>query len=364
MHHGKLCDRELYRDDNKCLCHSEREDKDAEDFQSELDEIFADESAEYFDLTRFVFPERGWRLPKEIKKDVHFGAVKFLGAAYIGGTHFSGRAYFIGTEFLGQAHFEMVSFVGEARFRWAQFFGKTTFSQTEFMQKADFKWLDFKGDGAIGFANMSLDNCLFIGTDCSRLKFVNVTWPIRRTLWGRKFFFRRAVADELNPEQKDWEGVADLYADLERHYLDRSRHQEANAFYIGQQDVLRKVNRSFRYWLANRLYRLFSVYGVSYVRPLLWLAAMLLLFPLVFIRTGINFGRVSGYYYGRSLSWDMYWDAVALNLSFVTFGRGEIADYLTEPWQRAIVSLETLFALVLVTFLVLALRRLFRRRTV
>jgi hypothetical protein len=275
-------------------------------------------------------------------------------------------------QFYGVAGFAFSQFSSEALFILAQFSGKTTFPLTEFMQKAYFQRLDFKGDGAIGFANMSLDNCFFLGTDCSRLNFVNVTWPTRRTLFGRKFCFRRAVADELEPDQDDWEGVADLYDGLEKHYLNRSRHQEANAFYIGQQDVLRKINRSFRYLLASRLYRMFSVYGVSYVRPLLWLAAMLLLFPIVFLCTGIK--NVIGptplnydltFLAGKPFFlWDGYWDTVALNLSFVTFGRAEITTHLIEPWQRMVVSLETLVALILVTFLVLALRRLFRRRAV
>jgi uncharacterized protein YjbI with pentapeptide repeats len=187
---GKLCGRPLY-DGEKCICHSEKENKEVRLFQQELDKIFGDDAGEYYDLTRFVFPQNGYILPRKYKKDTYFDysefsreadfgqavfshkvffrevrfskKAKFLSAMFAGATDFgnaifSEEAYFLGATFSEKARFHSAAFFGKADFRRSTFldaaetdFGSATFSgdaeffETTFSNKADFSKVAFQG---------------------------------------------------------------------------------------------------------------------------------------------------------------------------------------------------------------------------
>lgn len=261
MHNGKPCGRPLYHRD-KCICHSEMEAKNIQLFQKELDKIFADEKAEFYDLTRFIFPVHGltlptpeaYALPIEYGKDTYFDHAQFLGNADFFGVKFSGNAHFCRTEFLGSAIFYVTKFLGDTDFTGAQFRGLADFSVSRFAGKADFRdadfskegrfrstlfkrWVDFSGcvsregcrlffnreelddnemflGGAafcyfamfetrkIAFRKVSLEKCLFLETHVGEAQFIDVKWPLKG-----KCFKRKAVYDEVSPGVKwlDWE---------------------------------------------------------------------------------------------------------------------------------------------------------------
>jgi uncharacterized protein YjbI with pentapeptide repeats len=123
---GTPCGRELY-DGEKCICHSEKKDKDVKLFQAELDESFTNAATKHFDLIRFVFPMSGWHLPKEIEKDLYLQEARFLGEANFANAQFSGEAHFIRAQFSSWAHFWRAQFSGEAKFFGAQFAGEADF---------------------------------------------------------------------------------------------------------------------------------------------------------------------------------------------------------------------------------------------
>jgi len=132
MRFGKRCARALY-DGEKCICHSEKENKDVELLQKELDKIFADDEAEINDLTRFILPKQGCKLPREYKRDT----------------------YFTWTRFLGKVDFREVKFSGEADFTWANFSEEADFIEGQFLKVVDFNLSNFTGEVRFGGCRFS-----------------------------------------------------------------------------------------------------------------------------------------------------------------------------------------------------------------
>jgi len=180
MHDGKPCGRPVYDREN-CVCHSKMQNKDIELFQKELDKIFADKEAEYYDLTQFYFPKEGNKLPSVYDKYVYFtgalfgGGLKlsdlreelysekldewlhteseqsytysvvFLAQADFSSTRFEGEAIFTDLLFKGTANFNSAVFVGNAGFRLAQFQDNAIFESTIFQGDVYFYHTIFSG---------------------------------------------------------------------------------------------------------------------------------------------------------------------------------------------------------------------------
>jgi len=166
MQAGKLCGRPVYVGD-RCICHCEKEQIDVNLFRIELDKLLADEEAEYYDLTRFVIPLRGYELPRGFDRDVYFEAAtfnggadfcdvkfhgvakfseaEFLGLAGFRGAKFRGVADFFKAKFSGEAEFDKAQFIGEAKFGGAAFSYQASFVKTEFSAKTSFVRARFRG---------------------------------------------------------------------------------------------------------------------------------------------------------------------------------------------------------------------------
>lgn len=419
MHGGKPCGRRPYYGD-KCRCHSEKEDKNVEPFQQELDKIFADEKAEYYDLTGFYFPKTGYKLPREYAKDVYFSAAgfsgtvdfvlaAFLGAAVFNRATFSGVAHFIGAEFSGAANFSEAVFSGEADFIEAEFSGAADFSLAKFSGAANF---DAEGNKdrmfldeanlttcslllpeKIKFRKVSLANCRFLETDMSQVQFIDVTWA-KKPKFVKWLPRRKAVHDEVSisdnwfkwlrckikrekePPKPEYNLIAQLYRHLQANYINNYRYTEASDFYVGEQEMMRKAKGSgwmvWRRWVCtNFVYKWISYYGESFILPLAWLAVTLFGSALYLLLDGINPSSSPS---GAEINYDLcaegeffllnsaYWQVFVRNLSFVTFNRADVSRSLPEWYQLGIVTLENIVVVVLVTFFVLALRRRYKRK--
>jgi len=383
MHDGKPCGRPATYGD-KCVCHTDRENKDTRVFQRELDKIFGDEKAECYDLSHFIFPKRGYKLPEEYKKDVYFRLAKFSRRVDFSGATFSEAAIFNGADFSGGAKFRWVTFSGEAEFLGVTFSGKADFGGARFFKYVNFFHCRVQNDSSmifdggvlptkekgqvftggagfiacffaepkkISFRKLSLEKCKLLETDVTGLQFVNVKWARKPKFF--KWFHREAVYDELS-EKPEYNLIAQLYRRLQANYVNNYRYSEAGDFYIGEQEMMRKAKGSGwmiwrRVFCTNFLYKYISYYGQSFLLPLFWMLAVLFLFPLYLIYDGIIK--------------DGYGNAFWKNLSFVTLNRADIGKYVTEPYQQGIVTLEGLLLVVLVTFFILALRRKYKRKT-
>ena len=315
--------------------------------------------------------------------------------------HFHSDATFQKTIFDGEVQFRNVRFMGTSSFTEACFKGATEFRQVFFVDlmmahgakisgylmfrgatfgyEAYFTSLRLAESAKVVFHTTSLDRCRFLGSKVEHMEFTDVAWPSRRKLLGRDWFYRKAVYDELNPQGgQSWEQVADIYRGLQEYYHQRNRYQEAGGFYIAEHDINRKVNRKLPYRVSTRLYRMASIYGESYLRSLLWLAFILVLSPAVFLWGGIDLsphidpsvGPVDIVSYQLSL-WpqdcflltDDFKEAFNANISFITLNRSELTGRLPHTGQRALAGLEMVLVVILVSFVVLALRRWFKRKS-
>ncbi len=170
MHDGSLCGRETYDDQGRCICHSEKPDKNAMAFEREIEAMLA---RKHYDFTGFVFPDglgfsrhtfEGpvWLDRAMFQGSVSFEAATFQGSASFEEATFHGGASSEGATFGGEAFldemlyhraatFEGATFQAAATFWLATFSGNAIFWRTTFQGGADFGGTTFQG--AAGFSS-------------------------------------------------------------------------------------------------------------------------------------------------------------------------------------------------------------------
>ncbi|MFH1686507.1 MAG: pentapeptide repeat-containing protein [bacterium] len=360
------------------------------------------------DFTHFVFPS-DFDAEDDLSQGTDgFSVERFSGKAIFAWATFGGNAHFVNTIFENDADFRWATFAGETSFMAASFRGEARFEFCKltakghvsfewvhgmppvFAGEADFRRVVLKESCTLTFNKVSLDKCRFLGTDLTRVEFVDVTWPRREVAsrWARRFpgflpdWLRRWVlltGDTVYDEfvSIDYELIAESCRQIQANLIDNYRYRQAGCFHIGEQEMMRKAKGKVRQYLCPAiLYRLVSVYGESYLRPLMWLGLTLFIAPALLLLEGIvlrlpaagdppvevNYdlvGWVGGFF---PWFWD-YADAFFINLSLVTWNRAAITTHLTEWYQRGLVTIESILLVVLVTFFVLALKRQFKRKS-
>ena len=125
-----------------------------------------------------------------------------------------------------------------------------------------------------------------LNTEWDTVEFLGCDWP---TIGNRK-----AVYDEIADKKKEnLQSIEQLYNRLQTNFEKARRYSEAGDFYIGAQEmrrfqISRNSNKVWRWFRQNvlsimALYRLVSLYGERYVRPLCWLAFFLTVFPIFYL---------------------------------------------------------------------------------
>jgi len=137
----EICGRNAY-EQNRCIFHLERKDKDPELFQEKLNEIFEEKSLERYDFTDFVFPD-GAEFPDEIKKDVSFLNAVFQGVVFFPAA-FKAQSDFTGTIFRGATDFSSIIFENVTIFDEAEFYDWVDFSGSIFRGIVRFDHATFK----------------------------------------------------------------------------------------------------------------------------------------------------------------------------------------------------------------------------
>ena len=370
---GKPCGHELY-DDERCIFHSDKKDKDLGLFQKRLDEIFKEENLNAYDFTRFIFA-KGAVLPKKFNKRVileeavfkdkaDFDDATFEGRANFGECWFEGEARFSGATFKDLANFCMATFQDATHLDGATFEGKVNFSyavfndlanlsgatfksgayfvnpafvkrvlftgstfeealvmNTEaffnkdkkdednkkdkkknkdkkkkkdkkknedegaFCDVADFTSIKFSTPEKVEFHKVDLSRCRFLNTDVSNVQLTDVVWSHKKGK-GRNSAFDEIATKFL--KDKNYALIAQLCRRLRANYEKNLRYSEAGDFYIGEMEVTRKAEKNIFKSFPLVFYKAISNYGESYYRPLGWIAAILLIFPLLFMFAGIE----------------------------------------------------------------------------
>ncbi|MCK4404694.1 MAG: pentapeptide repeat-containing protein [candidate division Zixibacteria bacterium] len=478
MHDGKPCGRDLH-DEEYCIFHSKKDDKDVTLFQRGLNEILSVVSVKAHDLTRFIFPE-GVVFPKKFSKPVAFkkaifrgeahfnnslfekeadfvgtifkdranfwgvaftdGAdfyrALFEGDAYLGGAAFTGKANFRETVFKGEANFRDAFFRGETHFGGAAFKGELYFWNARFKGEAGFRGAVFKGgtyflyaafkgeadfrDAAfkdkayftdatfedtllinaeihdkkgfhqeidfrsvkfskpekVIFQKVDLSKFRFLETDLRGVHFTDVDWNKEKGK-GRNMVFDEVFHDPRT-KKPDYTLIAQLYRRLRANYEENLRYSEAGDFYIGEMEMTRKAQTSIFKKLPLLFYKTLSNYGESYYRPLGWIAAILLVFPLLFMFAGIQpvnldrgnpTGDVVNYRLDFSIiesfapTWEKlndYYTCFLYTMSVFSFIRDK--KYTTiDNWGHTLFVVESILSPVTLAFFLLALRRRFKR---
>ncbi len=417
-----------------CILHDDNPDKDSAAFEDALRKHIAErQSGGQLSLVGIVFPKVLYRPASGFPDGVSFTDAKFHCDVDLYGCQFGGQVSFEGAEFLGKLDLSFVEFEHTVSFQEARFgsnvdlyqtvfrngvsfeqstieagfrvrasrFDNVSFtifhcpnfkrvrlldgarvifdgdagSEPTFLGVAEFKGVEIDPAARFTFRKISLERCLFSETDVSRIAFVETKWPVRKR--GRSE--RKAVGDEtlIRPGWlKEYCQVAYLYQKLQVNYLQNYRYHDAADFYVGEQLMSRKAKINPLARVPSHIYEWLADFGVSYVRPFLWLLLTLAVMPMVLlydktdaIGPDLNSASLFGTYDWSWSPGDLlffkgdYWDAFWANICYASFNRGDIYVHLSEPYQQGILTLETIWLIVLVTFFVLALRRAFRRKS-
>ena len=261
----------------------------------------------------------------EFGKGAYFSEVKFSSEVYFSDTEFSDEVDFIRAEFIekvdfyqaqfrNRAHFSEAKFNGKADFSWAEFGKGAYFSQAQFNNETKFYMSTFMGEvrfistifnnGSfinfehskfnkpkdVRFYNINLSCVSFLYVDISEVEFLNEKWETKNG--------RFIVVDEsksIENKSITYDAVAQLYRRLRRNYENNYRFAEAGGFFIGEMEMRRldvtarfknKYIRKIELWLKRNfsligIYKHLSLYGESYIRPVVWGLIVIILYPLV-----------------------------------------------------------------------------------
>ncbi|MCJ7498312.1 MAG: hypothetical protein MUO78_09320 [candidate division Zixibacteria bacterium] len=191
----------------------------------------------------------------------------------------------------------------------------------------------------------------FLETDLRKVEFVDVDWYKKK---GRNKIF-----DEIMAVPYDYPLVSQVYRRLRANYEENLNYAEAGDFHIGEMEMRRKGEKNIFNKGIIWLYKLISNYGESYRRPLVWIALLLLVFPLLYMLVGI----VPPTQINGSQSFEKlkdYWSSFTYSLSVFSLVR-ERPYHTINNLGHILTILESIFSPVLIAFFLLALRRRFKR---
>jgi hypothetical protein len=221
----------------------------------------------------------------------------FLASPDFSGATFAEDARFDGASFSNDAIFDNVTFRRNADFTDATFSADARFSYATFTDKVLFRSIRFSGSRFIlrgcSLANMELppddlaalaSRIRFAGArDVDRLMLSGVQWPERG---NRPYMVDEAdLNDEtLTPnERPSTEDVERVYRSMRKNLEDQSDRVGSHGWYFSEMEVGRlHARRTSLKWLSRSFYKATSNYGLSAVRPTIWLAVTVAIALLLF----------------------------------------------------------------------------------
>jgi uncharacterized protein YjbI with pentapeptide repeats len=357
----------------------------------------------YFSLAKFTWA-------------AYFNLAEFTLVADFRGAEFTQGAYFGGATFTQDAEFSGSTFEGQADFRRSRFAGSASFEITKFSQDSSgqgsepgpiFTNSKFAKPEEVTFYHVDLGQALFHKCDASKMNFSDVTWRKRPN--GKRMVFDEAVRfdpddpidgtaalapGEGDPNPRNYRLIAELYQQLKKNYDDRRDYWTAGDFHYGEMEMKRLYSprqTTILRWLHRNLglvawYKRASEYGESYVRPVLWLLVVLLVFALLYPAFGLRYktngeaesvaapspaatvlltyAHPSPWSDDKRPPWRARW-ALACNSAMTTLYVAAFQKDLTYepsyPGGRLLALLEVLLTSTLGALFLLAVRRQFKR---
>jgi uncharacterized protein YjbI with pentapeptide repeats len=364
-------------------------------------------------------------------KDASFSSAKFKDAFFSFAT-FTQDAQFHNARFTQDADFKFVTFAKSATFEKARFTQDADFTRVEFKSRGDFELTTFSGAATfretrfrqdshnapglefsdvqiahpenVEFYNTDLGQALFHNTDVSKFDFTLVKWRNRRrTEWlryfGRQYWEPRfclfeenvyllsawaLVSSEDSPDERNYSLIAETYQQLKRNYDAKGDYWTAGHWHYGEMEMKRLHSRwrsrPLR-WLSHNfslvaLYKYASAYGESYMIPLVWLAAVITVFAILYPIPGLELSKDSGggvvrywnvaeFFRTHCAEHPSGWPGLILHgfmtsISVAGFQR-ELKYAPSYPWGRLLALIELLLTTTLGALFALAIRRQFKR---
>ena len=221
--------------------------------------------------------------------------------------------------------------------------------------------------GKDGLRSVYLGNCSFIGTDVHEINFSDVTWRSKRGA----FFTRKLIYDEIS-ETKDrnrnYRVIEETYRQLKKNYEARGSYGEAGDFHYGEMEMQRLALKGiFRYISLNSFYKLLSGYGEKQWLAVLWIFFFTGLFAASYLMCGIKTEEVI-IDYKWAFNWPLFTKSFWYNISDVLLHTFEVATFARRPvftaaskWTSFIEIFQRIITPILVTLLILAIKRRFKR---
>jgi hypothetical protein len=200
-------------------------------------------------------------------RNAGFGSATFNGDANFRSTTFNRDAWFVSTTFKKVARFRSATFNGDALFHSTTFNEDTGFDSATFSRNAGFGSATFNGDAK--FNNTQFHSV----TDFTNGLF-KIAPQFHNAILHQGTDFRGRVF-----EDRSTRGAPPAYRTLKLAMSKVSSGKEEDDFYaLELESLMRQPETRISVRFFSYLYRVFSDYGRSFVRPLWWLLGMTVVF--------------------------------------------------------------------------------------
>jgi len=258
----------------------------------------------------------------DFNSDASFRGSDFNGTAYFRDSDFNGNTYLGESNFNGNAYFGESDFNGNASFRESNFNGTAYFGESDFNSDASFRGSDF--NGGANFGESDFNNSDFSSAQFNRpvtfddANFSNFTSfqssrfkedaLFEGTVFDGTLFLNRAKYDRLYIR---WKNIRELgyddaaYLTLLENFKKLGYVEDYDACYYEYRRLHRDQSWSGKYhamhpweeWLRKRIdlgLDAFYGYGKKPILPLIWSAATILFFGLIWRKAGVDGRRGKG----------------------------------------------------------------------
>lgn len=312
------------------------------------------------------------RIKGKINSDADFRKAVFEGPAKCEKLEVGGRLDLGGVTFSKYASFRGAKF-GAIDLAGTVFANGVDFSETNVGENSENVLLKRNIGQDVYLSEANLSKFLIAVEDASELAKVRMAraeWstrsPFLRPVLGPKFHY---FADINLDDQIRQMGI------YRSHFLEDHRMREAGHFYIREMELQRRLEKPYSpHCWVSWLYSKVSRYGESTLRPLVGLVALLLITSGFLFFDGLNQRNPNIQVESRAvftlnplegtfvLLDSGYWEMVMLNFNLLAPHRHKPTELSISEFQLLIVNVETIVAVILISFLVVALRRRFKKR--
>ena len=242
-------------------------------------------------------------------------------------------------------------------------YDKCSFQDIDFSQKShsfeeilltDDKTMVFRNtifNNRVSFRNCDCDNIIFYNSDITDIKFTSCNWNSSKRL------LMKNESKDKNGKNNNLKTLENLYRQLKRNFEHSKNWELSGKAYISEMTIRKKrlwQDKNYLSWFIYSFYDIFGGFTQNYIKPLVWLLVLtVFLFPLYYL-----FGECllfdSQFNLIRNCNiGDVFKKSFASSIPFIK------TDLVYANWW--VQSFQTIISTILLTFLILALRKRFKQ---